>query len=109
MSIGRGVAAHPGLGVAMHGVGHDHEELLVIELGHREVGFERTVVIEPLRISDPARRPIDVIGRDMIEHAAGVPARDPELAHERRVHEDHALARGAMLGLPPRKPVLPAP
>ena len=49
------VAAHPGLDVAVRGVGGDHPEPLVVELGDREVGLERAALVEPLRVGDHAR------------------------------------------------------
>ena len=103
------VAAHPGLDVAVRGVGGDDPEALVVELGDGEVGLERAALVEPLRVGDDARRAVDVVGRDVVEEPPGVAPLHEELRHERHVHEDHALARRLVLGLPVREPVLPAP
>ena len=47
---------------------------------------------------DPSIRELaDVVGRQPLEHAERVPARDVELAHVRDVEEPDALAHGAVL------------
>ena len=97
----RDVPAHPRLDVAMRGVGGDDPEALVVELGHREVGLSLPAVVEPLRVRDrAARRRRRCSPQIRFEHAPGVAALDEELRHERHVHEDHALARRAVLALP---------
>ena len=58
------VPPHPGLDVAVRGVGGDHPEPLVVELGDGEVGLERAALVEPLRVGDDARLAVDVVGRD---------------------------------------------
>ena len=58
------VAAHPGLDVPVRGVGGDHPEPVVVELGHGEVGLERAALVEPLGVGDHARLAVDVVGRE---------------------------------------------
>ena len=90
------VALHPGLDVAMRGVGRDDPEALVVELGDGEVGLELAALVEPLRVRDHARRRRRRCSREIqLSSSPGVAALDEELRHERHVHEDHALARGA--------------
>ena len=71
------VAPHPGLDVAVRGVGGDDQEALVVELGDGEVGLERAALVEPLRVGDAAGVAVDVVGRDAVEHAPGVAALRP--------------------------------
>ena len=104
------VPPHPGLDVAVRGVGGDDPEALVVELGHGEVGLERAALVEPLGVGD--RRPASPstsLAEMRSSTAPGVAALHEELRHERHVHDDHALARGAVLGRPVREPVLAGP
>ena len=93
----------------MRGVGRDHVEVVVSQLGDRQVGLELAVVVEPLRVRDHARLGVDAVGGQPLELPPGVAALHRELGHERHVHQDHAVATGAMLSLPVRVPVLAAP
>ena len=56
------VAAQPGFRVPVRGVGGDHPEPVVGELGHREVGLQRAAGVEPLRIGDPAGLAVHMVG-----------------------------------------------
>ena len=103
------VAAHPRLRVAMRGIGGDHPEPVVVELGHRQVGFQRPGLVEPLGVGDPAGLAVDLVGRDPVQDLPGVTAAHVELGHEGHIHQDHAGARGVMLGLPVAEPVRPPP
>ena len=93
----------------VRGVGGDHPEPVLVELGHREVGFQRAAGVEPLGVGDPAGLAVHPVGGDLLQHPAGVAALHIELGHEGHVHQDHAGARGVVLGLPVAEPVLPAP
>ena len=50
------------------------------------------------------RAPSTLLAEIQLSSAPGVASLDEELRHERHVHEDHALARGLVLGLPVREP-----
>ena len=103
------VAPQVRLDVTVGGVGGDHHELLVVELGDGEVGLEQPALVEPLRVGDLPGVAVDGVGGDVVEHTSGVAALDAELRHEAHVHHDHALAAGTVLGLPlvPRTPGVP--
>jgi hypothetical protein len=73
--VGRGVAGiQVGSTWRVRGVGGDHPEAVVGELGDREVGLEGAALVEPLRVGDDARGAVDPVGRDPVEHLAGVAA-----------------------------------
>ena len=108
-AVGLDVTAHPGLDVTMRGVGRDDPELLVAELRDGEVGLELSGAVEPLRVRDHAGGAVHVVGRDEVQDAAGVASLDEELRHEGHVHEDDALPRRLVLGLPVREPFLASP
>ena len=95
-----GVASQSRLDVAVRGVGGHHEEVVGVEFGDREVGLERSGLAQPLRVRDPPGLAVHCVGRQLVDHGAGVAALHPELRHERHVHHDHALAAGTVLGGP---------
>ena len=98
--VRREVPPHPRLDVTMRGVGGDDHEALVVELRDREVGLELPRLVQPLRVGHAPGVAVDVAAGDPVEKAPGVTALDEELRHEGHVHQDHALARGLVLGLP---------
>ena len=104
-----GGTLHAGEHMAMSGIGGDDEEVLVIELGDREVGLEEALLIKPLGVGDAARVVIDSVGREVIEHAAGIGPLDHELRHERHIHQADVLANGLVLRGPIVEPVFATP
>ena len=76
---------------------------------HNWPGLDAGTVVEPLRVGDESRFAVHARGAHVVQDRAGIGALDPELRHERHVHEAHALADGLMLASPRVEPVLPAP
>src|SRR5215470_12162219 len=103
------VALHPHLSVTHHRIRHDDHESIVVQLCDREVRFERTSLVHPLRVGNDSRGSVDLIARYPIETTAGVASLDEEFPHERHVHDDHVLTCGPMLLLPTREPRRPSP
>ena len=93
----------------MRRVGGDHPEAIVVELGHGEIGFEATGLIEPLGVGDDPSFAVYAIGRDPLECTARIRPLHEEFRHERHVHKPDALTDCAMLLGPVGEPVLPAP
>ena len=95
--------------VAVGGVGGDHQEPVVGQLRHGQVGLDPAVVVEPLGVGDPPRLAVHVAGRQLVEHRARVGAGHRELRHERHVHQPDALAHRAVLVGPLLEPRRVAP
>ena len=58
------------------------------------------MLVEPLGVGDPPRFAVHRVGAEAIEQRPGVRTGHLELRHERHVEQPHALAHGAVLGLP---------
>jgi len=72
MGIFGNIAPQPGFGMAMHGIGHHNHEPVFLLLDHGDIGFQQTVLVEPLRIGNYSAFAIDPVGRDVIEHLPGI-------------------------------------
>ena len=103
------VPPQPGFRMPVRGVGGDHPEPVLGQLGHGEVGLQRPGRVQPLGVGDPAGLAVHPVGGDLVKDLPGVPAPHVELGHEGHVHQDHPGAGGVMLGLPVTEIVRPPP
>ena len=93
----RGPADHR-LHPPLHDVGRHHEEALLGQAGHGQVGGDAALRREPLRVDDPAHLAVDVVGRQSGQDGRGVGALHHELGHQGHVHDAHAVAHRPVLG-----------
>ena len=95
--------------MAYHRIGDDHEKAIRSQFADGEIGLDSAGFIEPLRVGDRAGVAVDLVGANAIEDRSGVTPLHQQFPHERHVHQDHVLARGAMFRGPKRKSVLASP
>ena len=88
----------------MCGVRRHHEEVVLAQLRHGEIGLDPPVVVEPLGVRDDAGIAVHRTGRQLVEELARARSGHPELRHERHVHQPDAVADGVVLVLPLGEP-----
>ena len=101
------IALEPGKIASLWGCPGNHHELVFGQPGDRQVGFDAAPLVAPLGIDDPARRDVDVVGRNPVQHLQGILALDQKLG-EARLIEEHGIALECLrLGIGAGEPVLP--
>jgi hypothetical protein len=92
------VAAHPAeVVLADRAAGHD-EELVLADAGDREVAHDPPARREHRGVDDRARRPVDVVGGQVLQVGPRARATDGDLRERREVEQAGPLARRAVLG-----------
>ena len=108
MCVRRDVAPQP-VEVACLGLGTGHDQIGgLAQSRNGQVGLDPALVVEPLGIDHLARRDVDIVGADMVEHRAGVTSLQPEFGEGRLVEQRHTAAHGGALSGAIGEPVLAA-
>ena len=108
MSISVDMALKP-IEIARFGFGTCHDQKRRrAQPSHRQIGLDTALLVQPLRINQLARRDIDVIGANPVEHAHRIAALQPELCKARLIEQANRFAHRLAFSRCRIEPVLPA-
>ncbi len=89
--------------------GRDDQEGIFGKPGYRQVRFDASSVVQPLRVDKPSDIAVDIVGTDVVQDTHGVATLQPEFGEGRLVEQADTLTHGHVLGGRIVEPVLPSP